>query len=193
VVSRPTTVGARLAFAALFVLAVIGAVPQYATWIKAYTMGVPVAAIHEAQIQERLWEKNFACATQLDRNSDNYAAIAGEHVVVVTWACPSGDVLVTVESVTDEVSRRSVWIPLEARQTAGLLEFVVPKAFAAPLPLRLSKRGVPMITVICQKWLPRRFIKRRIQLANGRCFDEILNARTGRVVQRQKAPCDRQC
>jgi hypothetical protein len=66
--------------------------------------------------QEQLWQKNFACATQLDHNSSNYALIAGEHVVVVTWACPSGDVLVTVESATDESFRRSVWMPLTTRR-----------------------------------------------------------------------------
>jgi hypothetical protein len=186
--------GARLAVAALVVLALIGAVPQYITWIKALVMGVPADVLHEARMQENLWEKNFACATQLDRHSSNYAAISGEHVIVVTWACPSGDVLVTVESATDDVARRSVWIPLDARrQAVSLFDLAVHDAFAAAGAFQVSRRSVPMVTVLCQKWLPNRFIKRRVQLANGSCFDEVINPRTGRVVHRQEAPCDRAC
>ena len=80
----PTTPAVRLAVSALLVLAVIGAVPQYLAWINAYLLGVPTDTIHEARVQETLWQKNFACATQLDHNSSNYALISGEHVVVVT-------------------------------------------------------------------------------------------------------------
>jgi hypothetical protein len=47
--------------------------------------------------------------------------------------------------------------------------------------------------VLCQKWLPNRLIKRRVQLADGRCVDEVVNPRTGRVTSRQDAPCDREC
>ena len=62
--------GMRLAGAVIFVLAVIGAVPQYIAWINAYVMGVPTETIYEARIQERLWKKNFNCATQLVHNSE---------------------------------------------------------------------------------------------------------------------------
>jgi hypothetical protein len=191
---RPMTPSIRIAVAALIVLVIIGAVPQYRSWINAYIMGVPSEAIHQARIQEKLWEKNFACATQLDRSSSNYAVITGEHVVMVAWACPSGDVLVTVESATDDISARSVWIPLNSGDfTASLFDAVVPKAFAATDVLYVTKRKAPMVTVLCQKWLPNRFIKRRIQLANDRCVDETINTRTGRVTKRLKAPCDREC
>jgi hypothetical protein len=186
--------GMRLAAAAIFVLAVIGAVPQYIAWINAYVMGVPTDTIYEARIQERLWKKNFACATQLVHNSDNYAVITGEDVVVVTWACPSGDVLVTVESSNDNAARRSVWVPLEVRQPLTYRFPWWPRfAHAEKGEHMAEKRSEPMVEVLCQRWLPNRFIKRRIQLANGNCFDEIINPRTGEVLQRQKAPCDRGC
>ena len=67
----------RVAMALVFVLALGGAIPQYATWFKAFTAGVPSTTLHTALEQERLWEKNFTCATQLDQNSKDYAAIAG--------------------------------------------------------------------------------------------------------------------
>ena len=82
----------------LIVLAVVGAVPQYIAWINAYVMGVPTERIYAARTRSACGRKNFNCATQLVHNSSNYGVITGEEVVVVTWACPSGDVLVTVES-----------------------------------------------------------------------------------------------
>jgi hypothetical protein len=186
--------GVRVAVAVGVMLALIGAVPQYLTWINAYLMGVPADTVHEARLQEHLWEKNFVCATQLHRGSNNYAVISGEEVMMVAWACPSGDVLVTLESTADAVSRRSVWIPLSAgTHTVGFLDHLVQEAFAAN-PVRLARRPTtPMVTVLCQKWLPNRFIVRRVQLANGRCFDEVINPRTGEVKQRREAPCDRNC
>lgn len=186
--------GLRLAGVALFVLAIIGAIPQYVAWINAYVMGVPTDTIYEARIQEQLWKKNFTCATQIDHTSSNYAAIMGEDLVVVTWACPSGDVLVTVESLTERASRRSVWVPLEVRQpfTRHLPRLLL-SAYATEGKQFASKRAEPIVEVLCQRWLPNGFIKRRIKLADGNCFDEIINPRTGQVVQRQKAPCDRGC
>jgi hypothetical protein len=189
-----TAMGMRLAGAALIVLALVGAVPQYIAWINAYIMGVPTDRIYTARIQERLWKKNFNCATQLVHNSSNYAVITGEEVVVVTWACPSGDVLVTVESSSDHASRRSVWVPFEVRQP---LTYQFPwwphSAHAGQEEQSVAKRSEPMVEVLCQRWLPNRLIKRRIQLANGNCYDEVINPRTGEVMQRQKAPCDRGC
>lgn len=190
----PSPVAARLVMAAALIVALIGAVPQYVTWIKAYRMGVPSESMHEARLQEALWEKNFMCATQLDRRSANYAAITGEDIVVVTWACPSGDVLVTVESAHDGVARRSVWIPLSVPQhTASALDVLVRQASAAVAARQTVKQPQPMITVLCQKWLPNRLILRRIELANERCIDEILDPRTGRVLKRSGAPCERRC
>jgi hypothetical protein len=189
-----TSVSWRLAGAALFVLAIIGAIPQYVAWINAYVMGVPTETIYQARTQEQLWKKNFTCATQIDHTSSRYAAIMGEDIVVVTWACPSGDVLVTLESLSERAARRSVWVPLEVHQpfTQQLPE-LLRSAYAAEGERVADKRAEPIVEVLCQRWLPNRFIKRRIQLADGNCFDEIINPRTGQVVQRQQAPCERGC
>jgi hypothetical protein len=190
----PTSTPARVAFAALGLLLCIGAVSQYATWINAYLMGVPSGAVREARLQEQLWEKNFLCATQLDRSSNNYAATTGDNVTVVAWACPSGDVLVTLESTTEETLQRSVWIPLNSTQkAASFLENLVPEAMAAPLLQVAKKQADPIIAVLCQKRLPGKLVKRRIRRANGRCIDEVIDTRSGRVIKRQKAPCTRDC
>ncbi len=157
-------------------------------------IGARPAVTQKARVQESLWHKNFVCATRLNRQSDNYAAIVGEQVTVVAWACPSGDVLVTVEPSTDAAPRRSVWIPMiVSYQKLSLLDLVLPEALAAPGTRLVRKRSAPLVTVLCQKWRSDRFIQRRIQLANGKCFDEVINPRTGRVVKIKKASCKRNC
>ena len=145
----------RLAGAAFLVLAVIGAIPQYLAWINAYVMGVPAETIYEARIQERLWQKNFYCATEMDQSSSNYAVINGEELVVVTWACPSGDVLVTVESSNDRAARRSVWVPLEVRQSfTWRFPWLPLPAHAEGGAQAANKRAEPMVAVIFRRQSP---------------------------------------
>ena len=168
----------RVAMALVFVLALGGAIPQYATWFKAFTAGAPSTTLHTALEQERLWEKNFTCATQLDQNSKDYAAIAGDNVHVVVWACPSGDVLVTTESPQEAASPRSVWVPL---------------ALAAAQRSPAGWRVARITQVLCQKWLSNKRILRRVRLTDGSCRDEVINTRTGRVVRSRPAPCNPQC
>lgn len=191
----PASPGWQVVAAAFCLVVMIGAISQYVTWVQAGLMGVPSGLLHEAQLQQQLWQKNFECATQLTQQSANYAAIAGEHVTVVTWACPSGDVLVTLESLTESetVSQRSVWVPLDAPQPiARFFDALVPQAFAARRP-QLAQRSNPVTQVICQKRVHKTLVKRRVQRANGKCEDEWIQVTTGSVVKRQPAPCDPGC
>jgi hypothetical protein len=182
----------RLAAAMVVVLALIGAIPQYTTWLKRYVFGSSNTT-YEAKIQEQLWRKNFNCASQLDRSSSNYAAITGDQVVVVAWACPSGDVLVTIESPDQKVAK-NVWIALdEQRRSVGFLDWLIPTAFADHgVPHRRTSEAL-VAKVLCQKWLPNGHVMRRIRLADGSCYDEVIDPRNGRVVQRRSAPCNKDC
>ena len=191
----PASPSWQVAAAALCLIVMIGAVSQYVTWVRAGLMGVPSGLLHEAQLQQQLWQKNFECATQLTQQSANYAAIAGEHVTVVTWACPSGDVLVTLESLTEseKLSRRSVWVPLDSPQTtAHFFDELVSQAFASE-QLLFAQRSNPVTRVICQKRVHKKLVKRRIQRANGKCEDEWIQVTNGSVVKRQPAPCTPGC
>lgn len=189
-----SSVPVRVAYVTILLIAMLGAVPQYNRWIDGFLLGVSSDHIREAKIQQTLWEKNFACATQLDQRANSYAAITNDHVVVVTWACPSGDVLITLESPTDEASRRSVWVPLRhTHQSSAWLDSLIPNANAAKLRSPERKQSAQMVTVLCQKWLPNRFIQRRIKLADNRCVEEVINPRTGDVIQRKKALCEAHC
>lgn len=184
----------RVAIAVVGLLLLAAAVPQYVTWIKAYAMGVPSGALWEARLQERLWEKNFACATRLNQHSANYAAIASDRITVVTWACPSGDVLVSLESLADEPSRRSVWVALESpSSTASLFDQFVRQAFAAPAALHAANRSDPIVAVLCQKKVSQKRVRRHVRLASGRCVREEIDIRNGRVVSWQAVSCESSC
>ncbi len=185
----PVNPSVRVAVAALSVLVLVGAVSQYVTWINAYWMGIAPDELREARIQEHLWQKNFDCAAQLNYESANYAAIAGEQVSVVTWACPSGDVLVTLASVSGDVSQRSIWVALDAPElNVQLLDWLTPSAFAASLD-RVAQRQRPRLSVLCQKRLPQKKLLRRMQQKPGQCVDEVIDTRNGRVIERRQAPC----
>ncbi len=186
---RPVSPPMRMAVAALSLFILVGAVSQYVTWVRAYWMGIPANELREARIQEHLWQKNFDCAGEQDYTSANYAAIAGEQVSVVTWACPSGDVLVTLTSVSDEISQRSIWVALDAPEiNVELLDWLTPSAFAAS-PERMAHRQRPKLSVLCQKRLPKKQLLRRMQQKPGQCVDEVIDTRNGRVVERRKVPC----
>ena len=180
----------RLAVVALGLFILVGAVSQYVTWVKAYRMGIPPDELREARIQEHLWQKNFDCAAQLNHKSANYAAIAGDQVTVVTWACPSGDVLVMLGSVSDEIAQRSIWVALDAPDiNVNLLDWLTASAFAAS-PDRVAQRQRPTLSVLCQKRLPKKQLLRRMQKKPGQCVDEVIDTRNGRVIERRKAPCE---
>ncbi len=192
----PTSPGLQVAVATFALVLMVGAVSQYVTWVRAGLLGIPSGAIREAQLQESLWQKNFDCATRLNQHSANYGAISGDEVSVVTWACPSGDVLVTLESLadSDDVIRRSVWVALEASQkTVSFFDGWVPMAFAASNPVQLAKQSNPVTGVVCQKRLPGKMVKRRVKRANGKCEDEWIKTTNGSVVKRKAAPCDATC
>ncbi len=48
-------------------------------------------------------------------------------------------------------------------------------------------------SVICQRELGPNILLRRLSYPNGSCVDEIVNTRTGNVLQRNPAPCSRNC
>ena len=192
----PSTPGLQLAAVALGLIVMIGAVSQYMTWIRAGLLGVPSGSLREAQLQEELWQKNFECATKLDQHSTNYAAIDSAQVTVVTWACPSGDVLVTLESPvdTDDLLRRSVWVAFDTRRkTAGILERFIPTVFATESGLQVAARSNRVTGIVCQKRLPNKVVKRRVRRANGKCEDEWIKTTNGKLIKRQAASCSPGC
>ncbi len=188
----PSNIGVRLAFAALLVIAIIGAVPQYISWFNTHIRDVSSGAIYEDKLQIKLWKKNFACSQKIDKKSNKFLIDDGRTVTV--WGCPSGDFLVGIEDPIGEDPQRNIWVTYgDDPKTTKLFDLIVPKAHAIDSPQMDMLAANPVVKVLCQKWLSNGYIKRRVQLSDKRCFDEVINPGTGKVVKRQEASCNDDC
>ena len=190
VLPSPASTAGRFAFAALLVIAIVGAVPQYASWIDAYTSGLSAEL---ASLQEDLWNRNYDCSGEFDISSDRSATIEGSTDApgITVWAgCPSGDVLVsftTMDGGDDPVW----WIPYRnGQKTASLLDLIVPVAHAATYAQSDNLVAATIKKVLCQKKLSNGYIVRRILMSDGKCYDETINPRRGKAEKREKAPCN---
>jgi hypothetical protein len=189
------------------VVSLVGAVPQYKDWVTALRLGVPPGSVAQAEEQQQLWEKNFECA----RREEPRSVTTPTNIKVVVTPCPSGDVLVEVD--TPDFGKNIRWIALNTflRQA-----FVVPgigEAFAAeghpgaynrsgsmaggPRTASDSSRHAQFRQassgVVCQKRLSNNHIIRRIRTEGGGCLDEVINPYTGQVVDSRPAPCNPSC
>jgi hypothetical protein len=170
----------------------IGAVPQYTTWVKAYMLNVPWNAVSEAEEQKALWTKNFECSWKEPAQSAKTTMTTGRNERVTITLCPSGDALVAIQPPGGEPRFR--WIGFDrfgtgTERAAWLDElpgFGVRPAAAAEAP-RLLAQAEP--TVICVTRDARGFIVRRLQLADGKCQEQVINPYTGTVVTVRAAAC----
>ena len=174
------------------ITSVVGAVPQYTTWAKAYMLNVPWNAVSEAEEQEALWTKNMECSWKEPAQAARTSMITSRGERVTITLCPSGDALVAIEP--RGAAPRFRWIGFDrfdtgARQAAwlhGLPGFGVRPAAAAEVP-RMLAQAEPV--VICVTRDARGFIVRRLQLADGQCHEQVINPYTGAVVEVRPAAC----
>jgi hypothetical protein len=190
---EPWSVAARFGIAAIVLLLMIGAVPQYLTWFNSMFGRHPADAL--ALMQAKLWQRNEACHSALNVQGGNKAyafAESGESYAIV-HACPSGDILVQVSSAKDGTTKRLMWVPFDDANSLSLSHIfpsVVGTAFADETPLvRQSFRVAQAIRVLCSRRLPNGLIKRRVALRDGRCADEFIDPYSGQVVETRPAPC----
>ncbi|PSB17794.1 hypothetical protein C7B61_12880 [filamentous cyanobacterium CCP1] len=164
-------------------VAILGSVP---TWLKipsAIENGIPLNQVEAARQRDSLFSANYA--TCLDSEDYDYTAQNGD-MTVSTKLCPSGDVLIRfskpdAKSVYQFVSSESV-------QRSAFSEFLIPAVAAATVS---NKQPIAQ-SVICQKLEDGRLI-RRIQEADGRCYEQIINTFTGEVISRTEVSCDADC
>lgn len=168
-------------------LAIIGAIPTLSELYNSHKLDVPFGFTRPAEQQHKIWEKNFNCIQQQEFKciKTNY------NVEVGTIVCPSGDVLLKVTPPDSTGIMR--WVSLDTFKLNKLsaLDFSFDEAFASDL----HKKEIlaQSYTVLCQRWLNRGLLLRRLRYADGRCFDEQINTFTGAVISRVPAPCDSNC
>ena len=72
-------------------VALIGAVPQYKTWVDAWRLGISPSKVPALDEKARLYEKNEQCL----KNPLPQVVATKFNIEVSVTACPSGDVLVS--------------------------------------------------------------------------------------------------
>jgi hypothetical protein len=163
------------------VIALFAGIPQIYHWVSATTMGLsPFADVATAQAQQKAWERNVDCLHNIDHvkptSSTNYA------IDLVT--CPSGDILVTLTPLQNPDLQVSRWIVTKALFTEIAQWSLIRGAMAQSPPGSTPERIVDIkkqgATVI-----------RRVQLADGTCIDETIDAYTGRRLSQKSAPCSK--
>lgn len=171
---------------------VVAALPAPVQLAGAVLLGVPYAEFLPALRENKLWKENLACA------SAPFDGLATpQNLQVDAVVCQSGNVLVRVKSPNGSTAYR--WVPLESviDHSASSGFSLISSAYAAgrpagaaPLvPLLVAGGGGSNFEVVCQQWIGNGMVKRRIlDRGSGRCFDEVVNTYTGKVVSSSPAP-----
>ncbi len=169
-------------------IAVIGSMPTLVELYKSTTIGVEYGYSNIAKQQDELWQKNFACV----KKSDFHGATSAHNIIVGTIVCDTGDVLLRVQRPGDHEVFQWVSIDAIGIKTVSLLNYFIRSSVAASdlVDNRLAQNAS---SILCQTWLKKGLLLRRVQTSGGECVDEVINTFTGKVVQRRPAKCDSGC
>jgi hypothetical protein len=165
-------------------VAIIGAIPQYQNWWQAYKLKVPARSVSQATEQIDLWNKNYECS----KKENPYTVKTCRNELIQTTVCPSGDILVKVQT-PDKPTPDYRWIGFNTFRDTNAVAFdpFVKEAYADE-----TGKGINLFaqneTILCQYRDANGFIVRRIRLSNGRCQEEVINPYTGATTIRP-APC----
>ncbi len=176
-----------LMYPTLLITIFISAIPTYIELYNSFVVGGPFGLSKCMKQQNELWEKNFDCLM----DQEVHEAITRHNVKVGIIVCPSGDVLCRVKA--PEIKEQFRWI---ARSTFGLdkrssINRLISEALAANLSD--NERLVQARDVLCQRWVKKGELLRRVRDPNGQCFDEIINTYKGILIRREPAPCNSNC
>jgi hypothetical protein len=185
-----------LMFPALLI-AIIGAVPTYINVYQAHRLGVPFGSVEQAIEQNQLWQKNYNCT----RTRQPQTITTERNTRIETTLCPTGDILVSHLEPPNLTCTMTRWIGVDTFKepqtvTASLFASVLNKKTIADKPLNLanSKQQIAQTEkVLCQKWVSKGILQRRVMLSNGNCVDRFINTYTGTVKETRNAPCNSQC
>lgn len=180
-------------------VAFLGAVPQYVNVAKAYVYQVPVKQVFSAQMQNEMWTKNADCIRKAPRSQ----VTLEEHIAISASACASRDILVDITYPDDKKVYR--WIPFatppadDDSSSDALLNKIdlIAEALAMPAvsPVVSESIGTAQSAgqIICQRWLDKRRLLRRIRESDSACHDEIVDTYTGKVESQKPSECKADC
>ena len=173
-----------------FIVAVIGAVPQYGDWIETWDRNLPWGQLNQAKQQHHLWEVNQGCFK--DAKIVPVKTVTNDEVGVAV--CPkTGDLLLNIQpaGARDQIVW---WIPTKSVEKQSFLQLLHANAFAQE-NFQRPQLAALATTIVCQRTLPNQLLLRRVKFsANGRCFDQQINTYSGIVVSTVRArSCDSTC
>lgn len=161
-------------------VSIVSAIPTYLELMNSMRLGVPYGQSDQALRENRLWQDNIDCAAAPFDGLANKQNVQVDAVV-----CRSGNVLVRVKP--PEASTAYKWVPLDSvvRMAGG---FSLIGSAHAQTAAPASPAAGANFEVKCQEWVGNGLIRRRIlDRASGRCFDEVVNTFTGKVVSSSPA------
>jgi hypothetical protein len=166
---------------------------------KAYVYQVPVKQVFSAQKQNEMWTKNADCIRKAPRSQ----LTLEEHIAIAVSACASRDILVDITYPDDKKVYR--WIPFGTPEPAddsssdALLNRInlVAEALAMSPPSTFGSESAGTMQsdgqIICQRWLDKRRLLRRVRESDNTCHDEIVDTYTGKVESQKPAECKADC
>lgn len=203
----PAQSGRVWKIAAFFILAVsIGfSLPTLVHSYHWVTLGVSWGEVPFARSQQRLWQRNWMCASgpgedaRLSAQPDGTAA--ARRIETFTGlrlrvqACPNADVL--ARTVTAAGTGRAVWIAAEGfggeeASISGVMRALAQEARRSPG----ASEGDASFSIMCQAWgaggSDSARVVRVISLPGG-CIREDIDILTGKVVSAESVPCSAEC
>lgn len=169
------------------IIALAGTIPPAWEFYKSWDKGVPFGASQIASEENKLWKKNFECS-----KGEFISAKNDFNIEVGTIICRSGDVLLRIQPPGKGYIYRWVGLDSLTSEKLALSDLLINQAHAnsEPEPIILAQNGP---VVLCQRWVDSRRLIRRVAIQGQGCFDEIVDTYTGRIEQRNGAPCNSQC
>ena len=126
-------------------LALVSALPTWAGLVQSFQIGVPFGQVSEAQGQDRLWGKNFECASRQEIQWIK----TPRNIQIGARVCPSGDVLVLAKRPeSEEMTFR--WVSAEVLERRALSLLGLTAAYASSREVTGPQGGY---NVMSQRWL----------------------------------------
>jgi hypothetical protein len=165
-------------------IAVFAAVPQFYDWITAIRIGVPFGKVGDAQEQRSAWERNANCVRAVDHITPN----SETNYAIDLLTCPSGDILVALTPLQNPTQKVYRWIITKALFTRIAQPSLTTTALAQDTT-RTQPAGPRAERVMDTKKQAGAVIARRLQLSDGTCVDETIDAYTGKRLTEKNAAC----
>ncbi|MDX6749387.1 hypothetical protein SH611_06175 [Geminicoccaceae bacterium 1502E] len=160
---------------------VIGDLPTLYQLVESQRRGISFWQVGESDRQLRTWRANIDCY--------GHATVLDGAPAVAVIVCPSGDVLVNFRSGEEPVP---YWVPRPG-ETLPQTDLAETAGSALAAQARAPVRTAQGFEVICQRFIDRQRVLRRIRFPDGRCFDQVVDAYSGRILSQGPAPCDPSC